>query len=550
MSFMKIMRWLSTPLAGIVRSRLFPGFLAVIGIDLAFFYIYQLIQAPISPAEVDLYVDAAFYPTAKADLIYSFIKESWIAVVVCLLPAFLVSIVRVRGPALLLPVGIASLLTFSFWLYSDLHLNYETALFSFQGEQPSYPAYIAKLVFIGLSILSPPMFILLYYRATIMDRYVVRCFGTPFLLCLTAIVSIMIIMDLGDNGKDFMEADGFNLLTVAVFYIKQLPFMIVAVIDAALLLSLLFALGKMSRANEIITMLGSGRGVLRILMPLILVGGYCALVSLAFNYEWAPRAERLKDEMLQTIDSEDEREKRNKTDSRNVGFKNVEDGRFWYMYRVPIDLTGGNKIRNLEIHETTADGRAGRQWYAKTAWWEPTGKSWFLYNGRYWDLPDSPGVPFDRLIIRGWTETPWLIQSDKIKPEFLGVRELISYLNTNAHFPERNLAKYRTTMQSRFAVPMRCLVVVLIAAPLGIVFSRRGLLGGVAYAIFIFAGIFFLTSTFQKSGEAGYMHPIPAAWLANLLFAGVGALLLYYRAKNRDASALNPLVWFRQARAS
>jgi lipopolysaccharide export LptBFGC system permease protein LptF len=123
-------------------------------------------------------------------------------------------------------------------------------------------------------------------------------------------------------------------------------------------------------------------------------------------------------------------------------------------------------------------------------------------------------------------------------------------LNTDVDFSEKSLARYRTTMQSRFAVPFRCIVVVLIAAPLGIVYSRRGFLGGIAYAIFIFAGIFFLTSTFQTAGEGAYMPPVAAAWLANFLFAGVGAVLLYYRAKNRDPSALNPFKWFRRTRAT
>jgi lipopolysaccharide export system permease protein len=544
--------WLLKPLSSMVRSRLFPGFVAIVGIDVLFIYIYQLIKAPISPDQVELYVLAAFpkaFPKAPLQLIYNFIEQSWIALVVCLLPAFLICIIRVRGLALLLPVGIASILAFSFWLYSDLHHYYGTAINSVQGEQPSYPAYIAKLVFIGASILSPPFFVRLYYGSSIMDRYVIRSLGTPFLLCLAAIVSIMIIMDLGDNGRDFMEAEA-SLPTVLQFYILQIPFMVVAVIDAALLLALLYALGKMSRSNEIVSMLGSGRSVLRLLAPLILVGAYCALVSLAFNYDWAPRAERLKDEMLQTLDEEDERSKRNKTDARNVAFKNTKDSRFWYMSRVPIDLTTGNKIRNIQIHEDNEDGSPGRQWYAKSASWESLGKSWFLYNGRYWEEPDSAGIPFDRLIIKGWTETPWLIQSNKIKPEYLGVRELASYLNTNAGFPERSLAKYRTTMHARFAVPFRCIVVVLIAAPLGIVYSRRGLLGGVAYAIFIFAAIFFLNSTFQKAGEGSYLAPFPAAWLANFIFAGVGAVLLYYRANNRDASALNPFKWLRRARAS
>jgi len=530
-------------IARLLRTRLLPGILAVIGIDCAFLYIFSLIKAPITVDEVDLFVDAAFYSQSKAELIFSFIEKSWIMVVLCLIPAFIVSLVRVRGPALLLPVTIASVLIFGYWLYADLHHNLQSAVSSLQGETPSFNAYVAKLVFIGLAILSPPIFTFIYYRVSILDRYVVRVFGTPFLLCLAGIVSIMIIMDLGDNGGDFMEASA-EIMTVFRFYVIQIPFMLVSVVDAALLLALLYALGRMSRSNEIISMLGSGRSMLRVLMPLILVGGYCALVSLAFNYEWAPRAERLKDEMLQTIDAK-KGSRKNKTDARNVGYMNKEDRRFWYMDRLPIDLGGANKIRNIEIHEEDATGKPSRQWYAKSAKWESTGESWILSNGRYWETPESAGTPFLMLVITGWQETPWLIQSDQIKPEFLGVRELTAYLNTNASFSERRLAKYRTTLHSRFAIPFRCVVVVLIAAPLGIVYSRRGLLGGVAYAIFIFAAIFFLTSTFTKAGEGGYLSPITAAWLANALFAGIGAVLLYYRARNKDVSHLNPMRWFR-----
>jgi lipopolysaccharide export system permease protein len=533
------------PLARLLRSRLLPGILAVIGIDCAFLYIFFLIKAPITADDVELFVNAAFYPQSEAELIFGFIEKCWIAVMLSLIPAFIVSLIRLRGPALLLPITITSVLVCSFWLYADLHYNLQSAVVSLNGETPSFNAYVAKLVFIGIAILSPPVFTFIYYRASIMDRYVVRVFGTPFLLTLTGIVSIMIIMDLGDNGGDFMDASA-NFGTVLRFYVIQIPFMLVSVVDASLLLSLLYALGRMSRSNEIISMLGTGRSMLRVLTPLILIGGYCALVSLAFNYEWAPRAERLKDEMLQTIDAK-ESAKKNKTDARNVGFMNKEEHRFWYMDRLPIDLSNANRIKNIEIHGEDAEGKPGSQWYAKSAWWEPTDSSWILNSGRYWETPVSAGVPFDRLVITGWNETPWLIQSDQIKPEFLGVRELLAYINTNSAFSERRLAKYRTTMHSRYAVPFRCIVVVLIAAPLGIVYSRRGLLGGVAYSIFIFAAIFFLTSTFTKAGEGGYLSPVTAAWLANGIFGVIGAVLLYYRARNKDVSHLNPLRWFRRS---
>ena len=235
--------------SGLLRSRFLPGILAVIGIDCAFLYIFAMIKAPISPEEVDSFVEAAFYPRSKAQLTFDFIEKSWIAVMLGLTPAFIASLIRVRGPAILLPIFVASVLVFSFWLYSDLHHNLESAVTTVQGEVPSFDAYIVKLVLIGIAILSPPAFTVLYYRVSIMDRYVVRSFGTPFLLCLFGIVSIMIIMDLGDNGGDFMEASA-DIMTVLRFYVIQIPFMIVSVIDASLLLALLYALGRMSRVQR------------------------------------------------------------------------------------------------------------------------------------------------------------------------------------------------------------------------------------------------------------------------------------------------------------
>ena len=236
------------PLARLLRSRLLPGILAVIGIDCAFLYIFFLIKAPITADDVELFVNAAFYPQSEAELIFGFIEKCWIAVMLSLIPAFIVSLIRLRGPALLLPITITSVLVCSFWLYADLHYNLQSAVVSLNGETPSFNAYVAKLVFIGIAILSPPVFTFIYYRASIMDRYVVRVFGTPFLLTLTGIVSIMIIIDLGDNGGDFMDASA-NFGTVLRFYVIQIPFMLVSVVDASLLLSLLYALGRMSRSN-------------------------------------------------------------------------------------------------------------------------------------------------------------------------------------------------------------------------------------------------------------------------------------------------------------
>jgi lipopolysaccharide export system permease protein len=77
-------------------------------------------------------------------------------------------------------------------------------------------------------------------------------------------------------------------------------------------------------------------------------------------------------------------------------------------------------------------------------------------------------------------------------------------------------------------------VVVFIAAPLGIVFSRRGVLAGVASSLFIFFAMILLRYLFLALGKGSRVDPFVAAWLPNAAFLALGFLMLYIRSTNRD----------------
>jgi lipopolysaccharide export LptBFGC system permease protein LptF len=111
---------------------------------------------------------------------------------------------------------------------------------------------------------------------------------------------------------------------------------------------------------------------------------------------------------------------------------------------------------------------------------------------------------------------------------------LREYLHFNADFPATLLAPFKTHLQYRLALPWTCLVVVFIAAPLGIGFSRRGILSSVATSIILVFSMNFLTHLFLALGE-GYRIPSwTAAWTPNAFFAIIGLYLLYLRATNRE----------------
>jgi LPS export ABC transporter permease LptG len=467
-----------------------------------------------------------------------------------LAPALLLSLVRNRGLDRLLPITLASVAVTIFWLRSDLFENFTLLAISNLGEEPSLPAYYCKLVVIGATLLCPPLIMWLYQRSTLLDKYVLKTFLVPFCICFFGLIALFIIFDLRDNARDFIEAN-FSGRQIARFYLIQIPKLVVEVIDISLLLAVLYSLSRMSRYKEIISMLGAGRSVGRILLPLFCVGFYSTLVMMACNYQWAPEADRKKSDMLRLAEEADPQRKARKAKAggERVAYMNRADRRFWFLNEVPIDLSENNKIDQIEIHQHDEQGRLIWSLYAKNAIWQGrTPPVWIFYNVREMTYPNSedisPGISYDhrlpRLPKEGWAETPWrlLSESAKLPAQFLSVPQLASYLKTNREFPEGRLASYRTWWHDRLARPLRCVVVILFAAPLGIVYSRRGLMGSVASSVILYVAMYFLTSIFIRMGETSKLPAMMAAWSVNILFGGVGALLLWQRSKNREFAQL------------
>ncbi|MEM7011683.1 MAG: LptF/LptG family permease, partial [Verrucomicrobiota bacterium] len=358
------------------------------------------------------------------------------------------------------------------------------------------------------------------------------------------------IMDLTDNGRDFISAGaGFGLL--GKYYLVQLPQMVMLVLPITLLLSLLFALGRMSRANEIISMLGSGLSLTRVLRPLLIAGGYATLICLVLNYEWAPNADARKEGILaQVSDMAADKKKTSSSSGRDEEwiaqgwlYRNSLGQRTWFVGRVPLDLRTG-RMRYVGVFWQHGDAKMFRTYRADYVTWNHEEKIWNFYKCKVYEF-DEFGTPkisyFWHHTIPDWNETPWHVISSSKKAEFLGVRELTSFLRSNADFPPVKLAPYRTHWHVSWAEPFRCLFIVLMAAPLGIVHSRRGVLGGVAGAITIFFGLIFLDGVFLAVGENGSVPPMIAAWAPNIILGVVGGFLLHLKGKNREMPKINPV---------
>jgi lipopolysaccharide export LptBFGC system permease protein LptF len=238
-------------------------------------------------------------------------------------------------------------------------------------------------------------------------------------------------------------------------------------------------------------------------------------------------------------------------------FRNRADYRTWYMQINRDTFHGYLQVANFElrklksVHITQQDERGNilSKYYARGAAFDPFTKVWTFYKGKSVNFDREGNVTsdenWDARKFTGWSETPWRIVSSNLEGQNLSVPELRDYLKFNADYPEVQLAPFLTHYYYRWAVPASCMVIVLIAAPLGIVYSRRGVLAGVANSIFIFFGMMFLEKLFLALGKGDRIPAIVAAWSPDAIFAAIGLVLVYMRSSNTDFSKFNVRTFFK-----
>src|SRR6266481_9367900 len=132
----------------------------------------------------------------------------------------------------------------------------------------------------------------------LLDRYVVRNFLQAYVYCIAGFISIWLIFDVSDNISTFID-EHLGFTRVAHYYFTQVPQILVILLPVSLLLALLFSLGRMSRANEIVSMLTAGVSVPRVLLPLIAIGVLTSVASAVLNYSLAPHADQARRTFLE-----------------------------------------------------------------------------------------------------------------------------------------------------------------------------------------------------------------------------------------------------------
>ena len=465
-----------------------------------------------------------------------------------LLPAWLGWIIwrrRTKGEtSATLPTTFFSLAVALTWLPLTYRRGMMEASGGVLGDEPWTGEYTFVIILALLLIFSIPLMCWLYHRAMIIDRYVVKNFLSPFLLAFGGFSAIWIISDMANNAGEFADAN-VSLGGILLFYGALLPSVTVLILPITMLLALLYSLSKMSKANELISILSAGMSSTRVLLPLMIIGLYATFISLVCSFHWAPRAEGAQKAMMEDLianaKSKDKKAKRKRDAflAENQAYINRIDNRQWFVGGLPQNYNRDNKMENILVADFSPEGKLEKTIVASKAYWDGSNDLWVFFQCRVTEIDEDgrmarPQVFDKKYLEQGWRERPWDLISAGVDPEYLGVPQLSAFLRAHQSHPETKLAPYKVFFHYRIATAFTCIVAVIIGAPLGIVYSRRGILGGVAASMIIFFAILFLSSLFLALGQSASIPPLLAAWATNLIFGSVGAYLLWSRSQNKE----------------
>ena len=381
------------------------------------------------------------------------------------------------------------------------------------------PLVLAVLCFL------PALGGLLYALSGTLARYITRQFLALLGICLGGLVVIWLLMDFQDNLDD-IKASGDIAATTLALYRARLPEILITLLPYALLLSLLLCLGRLSASREIISMIQTGRGLARITQPFITAGVLATAFCTGLNYHWAPRSVANEKQVI------DAARGRDATAAEMVLFRNPRSPRLWMVRSFPAEWKDGAPLEGIRVISEDAKGRLSRILVASSATHDRNTGNWSFKDAAIRRI--RPGEPphFIRdlpnpYVVTTWRETPAEIIQPGLPPDQLGIPDLTGWLNNHRSDPRENAA-HLTQWHHRFSQPLNCLIVVLLATPLGIYFSRRGTSGGVAIAVFLAIGLLFVTTICLSLGDSGHLPPFAAAWLPNTLF-GILAIYLFRR---------------------
>ena len=356
----------------------------------------------------------------------------------------------------------------------------------------------------------------------ILTRYVLREYLIPLGYCLCGFISIYVLFELFGSFSRLLEAK-LPLGTAVEYFCAYLAPYFEWLAPAALMLAALYTMWNFCRHSELIAMRANGIGFLTIVRPMLAVAlGMAAFVwwvndcYVPRRAQWAKQMKASKFDLSQT-------EK-----FGNIIYRNAKDWRTWTIGKfLDEDAT---RLADVKVSVDRPNGgarlmtiTAPEAYYLDGEWWFKDARVQHC-NARGEDVA-SETPELDSLPLRSFAEfreRPDDFQMQNRPWAYNSIGDRLRYLRTHRDISEKTRRRYVYDLWAKVLSPFACLVITLFAIPAGIASGRQSVFKGILGALVMFFGFYGLTIGCLVCADSGWLPPVFAAFLPDLVFLALG----------------------------
>jgi LPS export ABC transporter permease LptG/LPS export ABC transporter permease LptF len=359
----------------------------------------------------------------------------------------------------------------------------------------------------------------------IFTRYILKEVLSHGLIGIAVFTFVIFMRDVGQL-LELVVRNSAPIPSIAEFSFLLLPKALTVTIPMAVLVGILIGLSRMSADSEITAMRASGVGVQRFVWIIALFGVTAWILAMGNSILLAPRSAaalaRLQNNLASTIASANVQPRVFYEDFKNTVIyvqdvkSDPEGGEIWrHVFQADISTPGSPKITIAqEALVSTAEKDAirlhlinGEEHLADVKTSDQYSISTFQETDIRLNLPPIPKPA-----------------QDVIPVAQLGTRDLLR----QTYHPNKEFARwYWIEFNRRLALPTACLVLVLIGIPLGLSSKKGGRGAGFVLTIVLVFIYYFIFLTGIQLARSGKLPAVLGVWLANIIFALIGLLLLW-----------------------
>ena len=360
------------------------------------------------------------------------------------------------------------------------------------------------------------------------DKYIIYQFVKNFLFAILCFILIFILVDLFENLDKFIDNKlGFD--KVAAYYFYFTPEILMLITPIAVLLSTLFTVGRMMNFNEIVAVKNAGISLMRFMVPFLVCGFVITGISYYMN-NWVVS----------------EANKKKFSFERNyLGINKPVQG-FNKLYfqdsknRIvlieqfnEIEMTG-NRVSILIFDPDTLTNLVRRVDAARMKW---ENNEWVLEKAVARELKPNGEtiISYDSVPVTGVAGmkklniSPEQIIKKQLKPDEMNYSEIKNFIE-NQRNNGQNVDRVLVDFYSKISFPFSSFIVIIFGISISTGSKRRkglALQFGISILVsFLYLGFVKISQTFGYNGD---LNPVLTAWMANIVFAAVGGINLYFK---------------------